>query len=562
MKDVALWSPDDPNLYELKARVRTSGGEDQWSCRTGFRELKTQGNGFLLNGKKLIINGIGRHDMWKDQGFTLTRQQQDQDMRMIKALGANFVRFVHYPHDQRIIQLADELGLLVSEEPGFWNMDFDKMTPGEIDLGCKILEGAIRRDWNSPSVVIWFLGNECAFPLSYVQRGKAICDKLDPIHRLVSVAQNYGKFPDLKKVFDEGGLDFYDWHAYEYQEDKFSKLPEQFGPNKPLTLTEWGWEVASWEQGDVFYERNFDLLLDQLESGKIAGQAFWGWNDMRLYTREDWSVRNGVLLSGVVTENREIREPIYSRVATLLAGRREMPKHPLPARPEVLPLRTLPFSPGSSFQTVDLQKLADSDAGQQAWVAFESAMKKFWEMNKFWGSIDQWKRTGEHFLLWREPDVEIAGAPFCSPLVNGYVSPIILSGESPEITIPIGLDCTMLHILGQVTFPQGYPVKGSHGEQVGVYSFQYAGGKTGDLPVRNGIEVAQPTRFLWTRIAPMARDLQPALRFVKDVVREQYQVLLWSVPIQRGKKLTGLRCKLNAQQPPLAIFAITAERVS
>jgi hypothetical protein len=162
-------------------------------------------------------------------------------------VGANFVRLVHYPHDRGIVELAEELGLLVNEEPGFWNMDFDKMPSGEIDLGCRILEGTIRRDWNSPAVVIWLLGNECAFPLSYLKRGKAICDQLDPIHRLVSVAHLYGKFPAVKDVYDQAGLDFYDWHAYEFTDGKFSKLPESFGTAKPLTLTEWVGRMSATE---------------------------------------------------------------------------------------------------------------------------------------------------------------------------------------------------------------------------------------------------------------------------------------------------------------------------
>ncbi len=127
------------------------------------------------------------------------------------------------------------------------------------------------------------------------------------------MAHTYGNFAEVKKTFDDGGLDFYDWHAYEYQDDKFIKLPEKFGPSKPLTLTEWGWEDAG--HGDIFYELDFDGLLDQVEAGKIAGHSFWSWNDMRQYTREDWPTHNGILLSGAVTENRELREPIYSRLA-------------------------------------------------------------------------------------------------------------------------------------------------------------------------------------------------------------------------------------------------------
>jgi hypothetical protein len=140
---------------------------------------------------------------------------------------------------------------------------------------------------------------------------------------------------------------------------------------------------------------------------------------------------------------------------------------------------------------------------------------------------------------------------------------VFLTAEVPEITIPIDRECKTLHILGQVTLPHGYPAVGQHGEEVAVYSLQYANGKTQDLPVRNGIEVAQANRiYLASRINPIATTAQPVLEFAKDIVREQYQVLLWSVPVERGTKLSGLRCKLNGEQPALAIFAITTEQAS
>jgi hypothetical protein len=76
------------------------------------------------------------------------------------------------------------------------------------------------------------------------------------------------------------------------------------------------------------------------------------------------------------------------------------------------------------------------------------------------------------------------------------------------------------------------------------------------------MEVAQSNRIhVATRIDALASGAQRALEYVKDVVREQYQVLLWSVPVERGK-VESLRCKLEAGQPPLAIFAITAEHVA
>jgi hypothetical protein len=496
-------------------------------------------------------------ELWKDQGFTMERRQHEQDMRGIKKMGANFVRLQPFPHHRNVIELADEIGLLVSEEAGFWNMDLVKMPKSEINLGHGILEDTIRRDWNSPSVMIWFLGNECAFPLDFLKEGKARCDRLDPIHRLISVAHDYGKFPDVKNLFDEAGLDFYDWHAYEYSEDKFLTLPESFGPSKPLTFSEWGWESAP--NNDLFYERFMDTLLDQVNAGRVAGYMFFDWNDYPEFTREDWAtVGCGTLISGVVTEAREIREPIYSRLAGLFAGRKELVETAPAKRPIVLPLRSIPFSPGSKFEVVNLQSIVESPRGLQAWAGFESAMEKYWPTVVF--AHKQWQRAGGKFLLWQDPDVVIAGVTFRSAVVNSYVRPILLSGDNPEVTIPVDQNCNALHILGQVTLPNGYPVVGHHGEEVAVYSLQYASGKTQDLPVRNGIEVAQANRiYVATRVTPIATSAQPALEFVKDIVREQYQILLWSIPLEPGEKLASLHCKLNSQQPTLAIFAIAAE---
>jgi beta-galactosidase/beta-glucuronidase len=57
LRNVSLWSPDTPNLYELKTSLDTSDSHDTWACRTGFREIRTQGYEFLLNGKRLVLNG-------------------------------------------------------------------------------------------------------------------------------------------------------------------------------------------------------------------------------------------------------------------------------------------------------------------------------------------------------------------------------------------------------------------------------------------------------------------------------------------------------------------------
>jgi len=553
VNDIALWSPAQPNLYALRVSLNSSATEDHWQSTTGFRDLRIQGRDFLLNGERLVLNGICRHDMWHEQGFTLTPGQQEKDMRMIKDLGCNYIRLVHYPHDRKIIDLAEELGILVSEEPGYWQVDFHKVERPFIDLGLRVLETTIRRDWNSPAVMAWLLGNESDFTIAYLQEAKALCNRLDPIFRPVSVAHINGDIPKAKKMFDESGLDFYDWHAYEFSEDKFVKFPKEFGPAKPLTFTEWGWEDAG--HGDLFWELDFDGLLAETEQGNMAGHAFWSWNDMRQYTRRDWATDDGVLRSGAVTEDRNIREPIYSRLAALFAGHRALPPYVAPHAPQVLPLKWSPFSPGSTRETVELQELVNGQA--TTWAAWEASMEKYWASTRM--GQDQWTRTGGHFRLWRTPSIEIAGASFRSALVDGYVRPLILTSYAPEVTIPIGRSCSKLHFLGQATFPQGYPLRGQAGATVAVYSIVGAQGAPQAVPVRNGMELAQANCIYdATRIDPIAQEAQPALEFKKDIVRELYRFFLWSVPVKAGR-VQSVRCRLNSGEPSLAILAITTE---
>ena len=124
----------------------------------GFKELKVQGKRFLLNGKPLFLMGVCRHDLWGDQGHVMTREQMRQDMAMIKATGANFVRLVHYPHHPYILELADELGLMVSEEPGLWWSDMKDQAI--FDGSLEVMRRTVIRDRSHVSVAFWLSFNE------------------------------------------------------------------------------------------------------------------------------------------------------------------------------------------------------------------------------------------------------------------------------------------------------------------------------------------------------------------------------------------------------------------
>jgi hypothetical protein len=556
MEGVSLWSPETSQLYELTAQLTTKSSNHSWACRTGFRQIQAVGREFRLNGERLVLNGVCRHDMWRDQGFSLSRQQQEQDMRMIKALGCNFVRLVHYPHDRHIIELADELGLLVSEEPGFWQTNFQTANHDEIELGYTILEKTIQRDWNSPSVMIWFLSNECTLTEEFLKEGKRRCNELDPIQRLVSAANDKDS-ARVKPLFVAAGMDFFDQHEYTFALDEMNQEAEFDGPSKPLTFSEWGGKSVG--QAEPIMGQSVDRLIELVESGKLSGHMFWSWQDIRQYSRVDGELRDGILESGVVTESRDPRENVWAELSRLFERRRPgVPeKYTDGNRLNLFPLRRNPFSSKSEFHTVDLQPLVDAPPGKLSWKAFEAVMEAYWN-GSTWN--DQWKRSGSKFELWQKPELKVSGVSFRFPVVEDRVRPIVLTPEFPEIQILIHRKCTKLHILGQVSFPRGYPLLGQHGEQVAFYTLRYANGTTQSLPLRNGIEIAQSNCIdAASRITPAASAAQPVVEYVKDAAREHYQVLLLSVPTD-SDELVSLQCKLHPSQPALAIFAITVEQ--
>jgi hypothetical protein len=551
LKAPALWSPDQPNLYELRANLKTASAEDSWSCRTGFRDIHVEGREFRLNGERLILNGVCRHDMWKEQGFTLTCAQQEQDMRMIKALGCNFVRLVHYPHDRHIVELADELGLLVSEEPGYWNMDFRTMPRPEVELGFQILEATIRRDWNSPSVMAWLLSNECHLTEAVLAEGKQRCNRLDPIKRLVSAANSMGA-AESKPLFVAADMDFFDQHPYTYDVQDFDKEAQFDGPGKPLTFTEWGGKAIG--QSPLVMRNEVDRLIKLVDSGELSGHVFWSWQDMRQYSRIDAEMRDGVLESGVVTEAREPRHVVWMELSRLFQRRYHVDEQPNTA-PELVPLQWSPWRRKSQFAAVDLQPLVDSAESQRAWNSLKGLMAKYWQQI----ARDQWKMSREDLLLWTQDKVQIGGVDFQMPVANRHVRPLVVTPQTPELVVPLNRRCNCLHILGQVSLTNGFPITGKDGEQVGAYVFEYSNGHTKEIALRNGYEVAQANIIQdATRINPEATESQRALLFVKDTAREHYQVLLYSLPVE-DMPLVRIRFRLKGEQSPLALFAITSE---
>jgi hypothetical protein len=354
-------------------------------------------------------------------------------------------------------------------------------------------------------------------------------------------------------MFVDANMDFFDQHPYTYDVQDFNTEAEYDGPSKPLTFTEWGGKAIG--QMEIVMSHEVDRLMDLVESGELSGHVFWSWQDMRQYSRIDGEMRDGILESGVVTEGREVRDEVYRELARLFEQRRHEDELP-DTRPELVPLRWAPWSKKNTFEAVDLQALAEGPDAERSWSSFKDFMSKYWaEVAR-----EQWKKTGEDFLLWQGSKVEISGVGFQMPVVNKLARPLVVTSDAPEIVIPVGRQCQNLHILGQVTFGKGYPVAGNDGDKVASYTLEFSDGTTREIPLRNGYEVVQANIITdATRLGAEPTEAQRALFFMKDLAREQYQILLYSIPVE-GKNVARLRCKLNAGQPPLGIFAVTTER--
>ena len=152
-----LWSPESPKLYD----VSISYGEDAIKERIGFRTIRTQGKQILLNDKPIFLRGICIHGEFplNGGGRVATAAQARQLLLWAKELNCNFVRLAHYPHDEAMTRLADELGILVwSEVPVYWTIDWTNQETYENAQAQ--LSDNMMRDANRASIIIWSLANE------------------------------------------------------------------------------------------------------------------------------------------------------------------------------------------------------------------------------------------------------------------------------------------------------------------------------------------------------------------------------------------------------------------
>ena len=159
----ALWSPGSPSLYRCDIRLNSVHGTQQISERFGIRSFEFVKNGpFKLNGERLLIRGTQRHEDHAGVAAAMTDDLMRKEMRLIKDLGANFIRLGHFQQSRTILDLCDELGLLVWEEIPWCRGGLGGERYKE--QARRMLRNMIDQHRNHPSVIIWGLGNENDWP--------------------------------------------------------------------------------------------------------------------------------------------------------------------------------------------------------------------------------------------------------------------------------------------------------------------------------------------------------------------------------------------------------------
>lgn len=534
-----LWSPKSPNLYTLEIQLLNGNTPcDSSVQRVGFKELKTKGKRFYLNGEPLFLVGVCRHDLFGDSGHIVSEEQMQQDLRMIKDAGVNYVRLVHYPHNKRILEIADELGLMVSEEPGLWWSDVkdEQIFNGSL----QVLEKTIIRDRNHVCVAFWLSFNECIFTPEFLVASAKVCRENDP-SRMVSGA-NCMDIEMTKKYFYECEFDFYTMHPYSPTTERMIESAVELN-DKPLLLTEWG-GYHVYNNPNLFNEFVDEMINtwnNDEDKPVIAGAALWCWAEVYEFNRAAPACHDGILNEGLVDiyrnplMNLKIFKEAYERL-----------ENPKKINYE-LDITNYIFEKGD-YSALDLSREADLEQNQKAWNKMIERAKE--PIARFRFDARRLRVLNFGPVL-REDVKNIGDLP-----VNLLKQPIVLQNQG-EISFEINQKCSKLFIIGNVSMPKGFPIGGAYGEAVCEYEVTYDNGKVQNKTLYNGKEIT--TAAAWygpSRINPIAENSKRVIRFFNDKDREHYVINLFTLELEEANP-KALKIRVINEGYDLLLYGIT-----
>lgn len=319
--DVALWDVRRPNLYHADIRVLDAAGTvvDEYTQRFGVRTVAIEGNRFLLNGKPVYLQGFGRHEDFPIVGKGLNHAVNVRDHELLKWINANSYRTTHYPYSEELIQLADEQGLLIVSEAPAVSINFEFVTDRTLRTHLMAMRELIERDINSPSVIMWSVGNEATTNrLEAKPYFKALADLTRSMDdsRPVTMVTCKGAADLVMEYFDVVSVNLYPgWYHLPGQvpaaRADLRRLLDAMHATfrKPIFVTEFGADTVAGmhalpaEQWSEEYQTELIMaLIDVMrDCDYVIGEHVWNFADFRTAQNH---VRVGGNKKGVFTRER------------------------------------------------------------------------------------------------------------------------------------------------------------------------------------------------------------------------------------------------------------------
>lgn len=332
IKKPHLWQGlEDPYLHKVVVRV-IDGNQvvDEVTQPLGLRhfELKAA-DGMYLNGKKVPMYGVCRHQDWWGLGSALTDKEHETDLSIIREIGATTVRFAHYQQAEYMYAKCDSIGLMVWAEIPFVN----RVSTWEGDNARQQLTELIRQNYNHPSIYIWGLHNEVYTPYNHTVALTTDLNDLakteDPDRYTVSVS-GYAKVDqECNLNADVQGINHYfGWYGGKIGDvEKWITGMEHDFPEYKIMFSEYGAEANINQQEEVvgevgryfsqFYPETFATKFHEIQWGIIFRHPYllssYIWNTFDFATPA--TTQGGVEarnMKGLVTFDRKVKkDPFY-----------------------------------------------------------------------------------------------------------------------------------------------------------------------------------------------------------------------------------------------------------
>ena len=310
--EAELWSVDSPALYTARVRAMR-GGEcvNEKSIRFGFRTVKFKSDGFYLNGERLKIRGLNRHQAYAYVGYAMPRSVQELDAEILKnELGVNAVRTSHYPQSQHFISRCDELGLLVFTEIPGWQHIGDEDWKRQ---AVKNTDEMVRQYMHHPSIMLWGVRiNESQDCDELYRRTNAVAHTLDSGRQTSGV-----RYIEKSRLLED---------VYAYND--FSHCGDNAGlkPKKSVTAKKHNGYLVSECNGHMFPTKAFDderhRLSHALRHAKVLDAMYadddisgiFPWCMFDYNTHQDFGSGDGICYHGVMDmfRNPKLASAVYA----------------------------------------------------------------------------------------------------------------------------------------------------------------------------------------------------------------------------------------------------------